>query len=87
MKIGVVAGFDGRRPPEFIVGVAKIAEERGLHSFYVPEHVLFFREYASRYPYAEDGRIPGDPDGTLEPLTTWQRNSLASILISRVDPR
>lgn len=69
MKIGVVAGFDGRRPPEFIVSVAKIAEERGLHSFYVPEHVLFFREYGSRYPYSEDGRIPGDPDGTLEPLT------------------
>ena len=69
MKIGVIAGFDGRRPPEFIAGVAKIAEERGLHSFYVPEHVLFFREYASRYPYAEDGRIPGEPDGTLEPFT------------------
>jgi probable F420-dependent oxidoreductase len=36
---------------------------------WLPEHVLFFREYASRYPYAEDGRIPGDPDGVMEPLT------------------
>lgn len=69
MKVGVVSGFDGRRPPEFIVGVAQIVEERGLHSFYVPEHVIFFREYASRYPYAEDGRIPGEPDGVLEPFT------------------
>ena len=73
MQIGVVSGFDGRRPPDFIVGAARIVEERGLHSFFVPEHVLFFREYASRYPYSDDGRIPGEPDGTLEPFTalTW----------------
>ncbi|MDJ0848930.1 MAG: LLM class F420-dependent oxidoreductase [Myxococcota bacterium] len=73
MKIGVVSGFDGRRPPEFIVGAARIVEERELHSFFVPEHVVFFREYASRYPYSGDGRIPGEPDGTLEPFTalTW----------------
>jgi len=69
VKIGVVSGFDGRQPPEFIVGAARIVEERKLHSFFVPEHVLFFREYASRYPYSGDGRIPGEPDGTLEPFT------------------
>ena len=35
------------------------------------EHVVLFEEYASSYPYAEDGRIPA-PSGTglLEPLTT-----------------
>ncbi len=73
MRIGVVAGFDGRRPPDFVAAAGRIAEERGFHSFFVPEHVLFFQEYASRYPFAEDGRLPGDPDGTLEPFTalTW----------------
>ena len=73
MRIGVVSGFDGRRPPDFVAAAGRIAEERGFHSFFVPEHVLFFQEYASRYPYAEDGRLPGDPDGTLEPFTalTW----------------
>ncbi len=73
MQIGVVSGFDGRRPPDFVAAAGRIAEERGFHSFFVPEHVLFFQEYASRYPYAEDGRLPGDPDGTLEPFTalTW----------------
>jgi probable F420-dependent oxidoreductase len=73
MRIGVVAGFDGRRPPEFVAAAGRIAEERGFHSFFVPEHVLFFQQYASRYPYAKDGRLPGDPDGTLEPFTalTW----------------
>lgn len=73
MQIGVVSGFDGRRPPEFVAAAGRIAEERGLHSFFLPEHVVFFREYASRYPYSRDGRIPGDPEGTLEPFTglTW----------------
>ena len=73
MKIGVVSGFDGRQPPEYIVGAARLVEERGLHSFFVPEHVLFFRDYGSRYPYSDNGRIPGEPDGTLEPFTalTW----------------
>ncbi len=73
MRIGVVSGFDGRRPPDFVAAAGRIAEERGFHSFFVPEHVLFFQKYASRYPYAKDGRLPGDPDGTLEPFTalTW----------------
>jgi probable F420-dependent oxidoreductase len=73
MRIGVVSGFDGRRPPEFVAAAGRIAEERGLHSFFVPEHVVFFREYASRYPYSQDGRIPGDPEGVLEPFLalTW----------------
>jgi len=73
MKIGVVSGFDGRRPPDFIASAGRIAESRGMHSFFVPEHVLFFREYASRYPYSSDGRIPGAPEGVLEPFTalTW----------------
>ena len=68
MQVGVVSGFDGRTPPEQIAGAARAAEARGLHSFFVPEHVLFFPEYASRYPYSESGRIPGDPTGVLEPF-------------------
>lgn len=69
MKIGVQTGFTGATPPEQIAETGHIVEERGLHSLWVPEHVLFFRDYASRYPYSTDGRIPGDPDGVMEPLT------------------
>ncbi len=68
MHIGVVSGFDGRTPPELIVAAGQAADSRGLHSFFVPEHVLFFEEYASRYPYSPDGRLPGDPTGVLEPF-------------------
>jgi probable F420-dependent oxidoreductase len=69
MKIGVQSAFSGATPPELIADFGRIAEERGFHSLWVPEHVVFFREYASQYPYAADGRIPGDPDGVMEPLT------------------
>jgi probable F420-dependent oxidoreductase len=69
MKIGIQSAFSGATPPSLIAAVGRVTEERGFHSLWLPEHVLFFREYASRYPYAEDGRIPGDPDGVMEPLT------------------
>jgi probable F420-dependent oxidoreductase len=69
MKIGVQTGFSQATPPDLIAEFGQIAEERGFHSLWVPEHVLFFREYASRYPYASDGKIPGNPDGVMEPFT------------------
>jgi probable F420-dependent oxidoreductase len=69
MKIGVQTGFSQATPPELIAAYGTIAEERGFHSLWVPEHVLFFQEYASRYPYAGDGKIPGNPDGVMEPFT------------------
>ena len=47
------------------------AEQRGVGTIWVGEHVVLFEEYASSYPYAEDGRIPAPPGtGLLEPLTT-----------------
>ncbi len=67
MKIGVIMAFNEGTPPEFIAKGGRIAEERGFHSVWVPEHVVFFPEYASRYPYAADGKIPGNPTGILEP--------------------
>jgi probable F420-dependent oxidoreductase len=47
------------------------AEERGIGTVWVGEHVVLFEQYASSYPYAEDGRIPA-PSGTglLEPMVT-----------------
>lgn len=46
------------------------AEERGIDSIWVPEHVVLFDDYASSYPYSADGRIPSIPgSGMLEPFT------------------
>ena len=72
MKIGVMSGFGAATSPAFIAAAGRIAEEHALHSIWVPEHVLFFPEYASRYPYSDDGKIPGNPgnpDGVIEPFT------------------
>ena len=73
MKIGITMAFSQHTPPLAVTAVAQHAETCGFHSLWVPEHVLFFRDYVSEYPYAQDGRIPGDPDGVLEPFLalTW----------------
>lgn len=73
MKIGIVTPAGPHTAPEFLAEVGSIAESRGFHSLWVPEHVLFFQEHASRYPYSEDGRIPGNPIGAMEPFValTW----------------
>ncbi len=55
--------------PEYLRVLGPAAEERGFDSLWTAEHVVLFDEYASRYPYAEDGRIPaGGESGILDPF-------------------
>ncbi len=68
MKIGITLAFNHLTTPSYIADAARFIEEAGFHSVWVPEHVLFFPDYASRYPYAEDGRVPGNPQGVLDPF-------------------
>jgi len=70
MHIGVFAPFVvGYVDPAFTLQAARVAEDFGFHSIWVPEHVLLFDEYHSRYPYASDGRLRvGDEAGILGPL-------------------
>ena len=57
--------------PELLAAIGREAEERGFSELWVGEHVVLFEEYASSYPYADDGRIPAPPGtGLLEPLGT-----------------
>jgi len=57
--------------PELLAAVGHEAEERGFGGLWVGEHVVLFEEYASSYPYADDGRMPAPPGtGLLEPLNT-----------------
>jgi probable F420-dependent oxidoreductase len=57
--------------PELLAAVGREAEERSINAIWVGEHVVTFEDYASSYPYADDGRVPL-PGGTglLEPFTT-----------------
>ena len=57
--------------PEMLAIIGLEAEERGFSCLWVGEHVVLFEEYASSYPYADDGRIPAPPGtGLLEPFNT-----------------
>jgi len=68
VEVGVFVNFNGGTPPEQTIAMAQAAEERGFAALWVPEHVLFFDEYASRYPYAEDGKITGFRNGMVDPF-------------------
>jgi len=45
--------------PESLVNLARTAEEVGMESLWTVEHVVVPVGYASRYPYSEDGKMPG----------------------------
>lgn len=69
MKIGATVAYSHYTTPEFITESAKYLEDMGFHSIWVPEHVMFFPDYESSYPYTDEGKIPGDPEGVLDPFT------------------
>ena len=51
--------FNQFTEPALIADAASLIEKMGAHAVWAPEHVMFFPEYASTYPYSETGRIPG----------------------------
>ncbi len=69
MDIGVTLAFSHHTPVDYIVGAAERIDAAGFATMWLPEHVLFFPEYSSRYPYSDDGRVPGDPEGVLDPFS------------------
>lgn len=71
MRIGLFAPLANPfATPDYLNALGPAAEERGFHSLWVAEHVVLFDQYASKYPYAADGKIPaGGDSGMLEPFT------------------
>jgi probable F420-dependent oxidoreductase len=71
MRVGLFAPLGNPfGTPEYVHALGTAAEERGFHSLWAAEHVVLFDQYASKYPYAADGRIPaGGENGILEPFT------------------
>ena len=70
MKIGLFAPLASPiATPDYVSTAGITAEQCGFHSIWAAEHVVLFDDYASEYPYAEDGRIPARPDsGFLDPF-------------------
>lgn len=69
MKISIAMAFNESTEPGFIKDAVQLSEGKGVHGIWVPEHVLFFPDYASTYPYSDSGQMPGDPEGLLDPFT------------------
>ena len=71
MQIGVLIPHIGPHVSrEFIKGFGELAEARGIASVFVFDHVVYPREYASRYPYNPSGEMGITPDTPFyEPLT------------------
>jgi alkanesulfonate monooxygenase SsuD/methylene tetrahydromethanopterin reductase-like flavin-dependent oxidoreductase (luciferase family) len=55
VEIGLVDLFDGsaERDPDFMARFGRTAEELGFTGIWLPEHIVFFDEYTSAYPYPE----------------------------------
>ncbi len=72
MKLGLFAPAGNPfATPDYLHLLGEASEERGFDSIWVAEHVVLFDDYASKYPYSADGKIPaGGENGILEPFTT-----------------
>jgi probable F420-dependent oxidoreductase len=70
MRIGLFTALAGPfATPECVSRIGAAAEQRGFYELWVGEHVVLFDEYASKYPYSDDGRIPvGGEFGWLDPF-------------------
>ena len=73
MEIGVSEAF-GASPARNVDYVREFAgklEDLGFESLWVPEHVVFFDSYESRYPYNETGTLAlGRDPGLFDPFAT-----------------
>ena len=66
MKIGVFGTFmSPTATPEMVGDFAKRAEQAGVHTLWMGEHVVLFDEMEFPYPASKDGRIPTPPGGGL----------------------
>jgi len=68
LDVGIQLPLNDRASPAYIAEAAALVERLGFDAIWVPEHVLFFAHYESRYPYADDGRIPGNPTSLIDPF-------------------
>jgi probable F420-dependent oxidoreductase len=64
--------------PAAALRVARAAEAAGFESLITVEHVVWPTRYASRYPYAPDGRLPGGPGTALPDPLIWMAHVAAA---------
>lgn len=73
LSFGLDVGIYGRLATrDHIFELARLAEDTGLDSLWVADHVVFPVTFASRYPYSATGAFPLDmtQEPLLEPMAT-----------------
>lgn len=69
MKFGLVPVNVGVRRVEQIISLAQLAESVGVESVWTFEHVMVPEDYASKYPYNDDGKMGARPETNfVDPL-------------------
>lgn len=59
LEIGFFAvGIGPSADPDCLALTARAVEQGGFHSLWTGEHVVLVSQYASKYPYSQDGRMP-----------------------------
>jgi probable F420-dependent oxidoreductase len=62
--------FWGGQEPEDLAAIAARADELGYESVWIWEHVVYPKEFKSKYPYTPDGSPPFADHRTLDPFVT-----------------
>lgn len=84
MKIGFFAvGIGPAAEPDILAATAQAAETCGFHSLWAPEHVVLIDQYASKYPYSPDGRLPM-PTTQIDILDPYVALTYAAALTKKI---
>jgi probable F420-dependent oxidoreductase len=72
MKLGLMAVVFGRvKGMAVMKAFAENAERLGFSTLWAPEHVVLVDQYASRYPYRDEGKFPAPTDAPIaDPFLT-----------------
>ncbi|MGO9057103.1 MAG: LLM class F420-dependent oxidoreductase [Candidatus Binataceae bacterium] len=76
--IGIGAGID----PDSIRTIAENAERLNFATLWSGEHIVFVETFASKYPYTENGALPGPVDSPL--LSSYIALTYASAFTQRI---
>lgn len=84
MKIGFFAiGLANLSRPELLAAAARTAERVGLDTLWTGEHIVFFDDIESKYPYARTSAEPPVP-GDIAILNPFVALAYAAALTSRI---
>jgi probable F420-dependent oxidoreductase len=83
MRIGInIIGIGAGTDPDAIETIAGNAERLNFGTLWSGEHIVFVQAFASKYPYTEDGALPGPVDSPL--LHSYVALAYASAFTRRI---